>query len=211
MSDWIIAEGYNVPELDLFPIESGELINTDSLYVSSSTDSTKVWHPPMPAVSGTTTTYSSSVVEKVLNRGWNTSARSIALFDIGDCCVFNVADGVSGAILGVAPKGADGDVPRALTHAIVCDVAGVHIRENNITVTTLKDLQTSVSILRIHRQTDGSIVYVATTATETLVYTSNLPLPKYLSVYVYGLLYSTGDKVLDTDFANYGDVQYGAL
>lgn len=210
MSDWIISDGYTVPDVDLFETKLGDLISVDSLYVSTSTDATKIWHPPMPAIPGTTTTVTSATVTKVLNKGWNTSARSIATFDLGDCCVFNVADGITGSIIGVAPEGSDEIIPAALSHAIICDIAGVHIRENNVTVKTLKDLQTSVSQLRIHRQTDGNIVYVAITGTETLVYTSSVPLPKYLSVYVYGMLYSSGDKILDTDFTNYGDVQYGA-
>lgn len=210
MSDWITADGYTVPDVDLFENALGDLVLTDSLYVSTDQNTTMVWHPPMPAVPGTNTTYSIDIIGKVLNKGWNTSARSIATFDIGNCCVFNVADGITGSILGIAHEGSDGSVPYALSHAIICDVAGVHIRENNTTIKTLKDLQTSTSQLRIHRQTDGSIVYVAITGTETLVYTSLLALPKYIPVYVYGMLYSSGDKILDTDFADYGDVQYGA-
>jgi len=208
MSDWLVADGYETPPIDIFPLEPGTYPSTDNLYSQPSTDDSLVWSAPLTAIPGTTTTVTAV---QVLNKGWNTSARSIAQFDIGDCCVFNVADGISGSILGVAPEGADERVPAALSHAIICDVAGVHIRENNVAVKMLKDLQTSVSQLRIHRQTDGSVVYVAITGTETLVYTSSLLLPKYLPVYVYGMLYSSGDKILDTEFADYGDVQYGAV
>jgi hypothetical protein len=209
----ILGGGYNSTGVDLipFPVVSTSSIPTSSLYVQPTVNDTKIWHPPTPAVPGTTTTYTApSVINKLLNKGWNSWARSINPLVIGEACVFTVMSGVSGTILGIGPAGIETRGPGAFSHSIVCDVSGVHIRENNTQIKTLKDLQTAVSILRIHRQEDGSIVYVATTGTETLVYTSLLACPKYLTLYVYGLLYSSGDKVTATQFADYGDVQYGA-
>ena len=209
----ILGGGYNSTGVDLipFPVVSTSSIPTSSLYVQPTVEATKIWHPPTPAVPGTSTTYATpNIINKLLNKGWNSWARSINPLVVGEVCVFNVADGVAGAILGIAAAGSEALVPGKFSHAIICDTAGVHIRENNVTVKTLKDLQTVVSVLRIHRQEDGSIVYVATTGTETLVYTSLLACPKYLTFYVYGMLYASGDKVTSTQFADYGDVQYGA-
>lgn len=209
----VLGGGYNSTGTNLLPLPIGSQtsIPTSSLYVKPDIDATKIWHPPLPAIPGTTVTHTtSSKINKLLNKGWNSWARSINPLIIGEACVFTVMSGVFGAILGIASVGVETRGSGVFSHSIVCDVRGVHIRENNRQIKTLKNLQTSVSVLRIHRQEDGSIVYVATTDTETLVYTSLLPCPKYLTLYVYGLLYSSGDKVTATQFANYGDVQYGA-
>ena len=194
-----------------FPIVSYNSTSTDSLYVQPDADTLKIWNPPTPAVPGITTiTTTPNTLNKLLNKGWNSWARSINPLVLGEACVFTVMSGVAAAILGIAPKGSETLVPGKFSHCIICDNAGVHIRENNIQVVTLKDLQIETSSLRIHRQEDGSIVYVATTGTETLVYTSLLACPKYMTMYVYGLLYASGDKVTNAEFADYGDVQYGA-
>jgi len=207
---WEISDGYEQPFERLLE-STGSSVSTSDLYVQPSADDTKIWHPPMPAIPGTSSVVTNpSTINKIYNKGWNSWARSIEQLQLGENCIFNVATGVSGAILGIAPIGFENSVPGGFSHCIICDIHGVHIRENNVTVKTLKDTQTSVSMLRIHRQTEGEIVYVVTTGTETLVYDSATVCPKWLPVYVYGLLYSSGDKVLSTQFADYGDVQYGA-
>jgi hypothetical protein len=69
-----------------------------------------------------------------------------------------------------------------------------------------------VTVLRIYRHADNSIVYVATTGKDTVVYTSGTPCPFPVSVpmFVYGQLYASGDRVTSASFET-GEVQYGSV
>lgn len=186
-------------------------LDSPTMYVVNPLNDLAVWHPPtlaQPAVPAIPPT--PAQIKKIKNMGWNTWARSVGALEVGSYYKFNVMTGVSGALLGIAPKGSEGLGINALSHAIISDLDGIKIRENGLPIATLKTAQRAASILRIYRQTDGTIVYVATTAYETIVHTSSLPYSTVKVAYVYGNLYASGDRVLSSSL-NTGVVGYGSM
>jgi hypothetical protein len=150
--------------------------------------------------------------KKMKNRGWNSWARSIDPLTAGNYLLFTVVSGGEGSLLAIAPMGWEGRNIARFSHALIADVRGIKVYEYGQIIATLKSSRQASSLVRIHRQADNSIVYVVTTGTETIVHTSNEPLPYHIgkNVYTYGMLYSSDDRVTSSAFES-GVVQYGSV
>lgn len=150
--------------------------------------------------------------KKMKNRGWNSWARSIEPLTAGNYLLFTVGSGGEGSLLAIAPMGWEGRNIARFSHALIADVRGIKVYEYGQIIATIKSSRQASSLVRIHRQADNSIVYVVTTGTETIVHTSNEPLPYHIgkNVYTYGMLYSSDDRVTSSAFES-GVVQYGSV
>lgn len=169
------------------------------------------WVPPIDGVPGEPATPPTPAqIRKIKNEGWNSGARSISQLHTGEYFIYTVMNGVSGAYLGIGPAGLDGRGLTSFTHAILCDRSGVHIFEDGLEVELLTNKQLAASKLRIYRHEDGSIVFVATTVHETLVYTSSKRYSILTPSFIYGLLYASGDRVLTADIRE-GEVLYASI
>jgi len=179
--------------------------------------------PPSPTtvvvnIPGSTTEYyhneqtSDIQIKEILNLGWNTWARSIEPIPVGGYIVCTLMDGVMGACIAIGREGMEGQSISAFQYSLIIDRTGIKAHENGVVVDEIRAEHSLLSEVKIYRQADNSIVYVVTTEKETLVYTSNLEnlFPPFIPLYVYGYLYSSGDKVLSAEFAN-GTVQYGSV
>lgn len=167
----------------------------------------RVWIPPDPGFPAVPDI--KPRVDYITNNGWNTQARSINPLVRGQYYDFNCSDGIYGAFLGIAKDLKDMQKTSLFTHALIVDRNGVTAYESGEAKRIIKSHQKSISNIRIYRQEDDSIVYVVTTGTESLVYTST---ERYRepSAYIYGYLYSSGDKILSSSFKS-GKVVYGSV
>jgi hypothetical protein len=188
-----LGDGLGGKELEnLLTIEKTRKINHPSVAAIAAIPGI----PPTPAQ-----------VNRYLNRDWNTWARSVDKLELGSSCRFSVSAGTTGAFMGIGGEGLEGSRLSQFSHALTCDLDGVHIVENGIKIFTLKALQKSTSLIRIHRQ-EKNIIYVVTTATETIVKVSSIEYPTFKDAYIYGMLYSSGDKITSTEFLS-GEVLFG--
>jgi hypothetical protein len=112
----------------------------------------------------------------------------------------------------IGPEHKDGNSIHTFSHGLAIDVAGVHVYEQGVFKTTMRTPHQKITSLRIYRHANGNIVYVTTTGTETIVYTSltPYPYPSFVDVYVYGYLYASGDQITSASFET-GEVQYGSV
>jgi hypothetical protein len=168
----------------------------------------------MPAQEATTASSESLTYTEILkltNSGWNSWARSIDELEAGKCVKITVGSGVTSACISVGPKGMEGEGVARFKHGIICDQNGVRVYENGAMVKTLYSTQTVLSEIRVYRQTDNTIVYFVKTGTSSVVHTSNVtPQSLLIPLYVYGYLYTAGDRVASAAFAT-GVVQYGSV
>jgi len=97
------------------------------------------------------------------------------------------------------------------SHGIICDQNGVRVYENGAMVKTMFSVQTELTEIRIYRQPDNMIVYMAKTDADSVVHTSTVPTAsRLLPLYAYGYLYTAGDKVTSAIFRT-GEIQYGSV
>lgn len=143
-----------------------------------------------------------------LNKGWNSSARSIDPIPYGNFVQYSVAPGVSGSFLGLGVAGKDRQGIGAFAHGLLADLSGVWVYEAGVAVIRLSTSYDGTEKLRIVRQTDGSIVYLLIKGSQTVVHTSAVAGSK-LPLYGYGYLYSGGDSINSADIIT-GEIQYGS-
>lgn len=156
--------------------------------------------------------YISAQIDRVLNRGWNTSARTVAPLTAGSYLWFNVMDGITGAFIGIGATGRDGKQMHLFDHGLVVSLEGVRVIEGGEVKQILRSAPSSLSSIRIYRQPDNVIVYTITTGTETVVYKSLVTqkIGRMFNLYAYCKLYSSGDRVTDAAFAQ-GSVGFGEV
>ena len=185
---------------------SGMLQPSTSTTTTNSTVNVTTTTPPPPPPPVTQYT-----LAQLANQGWNTHARSIDPIQAGEYFDFTADDGVLGACLSFGPRGVDGRAIHRYTHSLIVDLAGIKVYEGGRFKQTLRS-SNKLTNLRIYRHRDGRIAYVSTLGTETMVHTSEIPstYPRNVPVYVYGYLFSSGDKLTSAAFRA-GEVQYGSV
>jgi hypothetical protein len=172
----------------------------------------RTWVPEIKYAPATPPTQRTHVTFAMLsNQAWNTSARSIDPLTPGSYLKFT-ADQIVGGYLCLGTKEKNGDGSHTFSHGLMIDKDGVRAYERGTPKQRLRLSHSSLSDLRIYRHADNSIVYVATTGQESVVYESTLmcPSPLFIDVYVYGYLYASGDKITSASFET-GEVQYGSV
>jgi len=173
---------------------------------TSPTTVTVVTTTPAQDVSVTAPDTSQAALEiaRLLNSGWNTTARSVTPFN--SYLRFTVGD-IAGACMMIGPKYMDGLTISQFTHGLAIDITGVHVYESGVFKASLRSVASFDSEFRIYRQADNSITYAVVTGTETVVYHSLVPapVPAFIDLYAYGYLYSSGDQITDASFET-GDV-----
>jgi len=218
---YVLGGGYNDPLYDPnsgLPEKIDEVTTATGIpyFVSPtvSVETTVTTTTTIPASEATTTTtvIPYSYIVSVTNQGWNSWARSIDPLAAGEYILFTIMSGVHAAQLAIGPKGKEGNGINTFSHALMIDSEGIHVYENGAKSSTMKLAQVATSLLRIYRHEDNTIHYVVTTGTETIVHRSALasPYPLVVPLYVYGHLYTSGDKVLSARFRS-GEIHYGSV
>lgn len=155
----------------------------------------QVYHPPQPAVQGSEgIPPTPSQIDRSLNKGWNSYARSIDKLVAGDYFVCTASNGITGAFMCLGHVGKQGDTIESFPHSIKIEPGGISAYEYGALVETLKVSHAAESFVRIHRQEDNAIVYVVVTGTETVVLKSAVK-ASVGELYIYGYLYSGGDRI----------------
>ena len=211
--DITMADGYNQPVVPLG--ESGTYNDGTSLIDPTSVPTvTYTVETTMPAQEPTTSVNEPLTYQEILqltNSGWNTWARAIDPLASGTFIKFTAASGVTSACISIANKGMEGAGVARFMHSIICDQNGVRVYENGTMVKTMFSVQTELTEIRIYRQSDNVIVYMAKTDEISVVHTSTVPtVSRLLQLYVYGYLYTAGDKVTSAVFKT-GEIQYGSV
>ena len=218
-TDLTMADGYETPYLDPnsgLPTKISISLGNGRYFVVpvGSTSGTFTTTTTMPATDGSTgyIDIPYSYIVEALNKGWNSWARSIDPLAEGKYLIFSIMAGVNASQLAIGPKGKEGQGINTFSHSLIIDSEGIKVYENAVQITTLKLAQVAESLLRIYRHSDNTIHYVVTTGTETIVHESALacPYPLVVPLYVYGHLYTSGDKVLSADFES-GEIHYGSV
>jgi len=210
--DLEMFDGYDTPFTDVY---SGTF-NDGTPLIGDQTVPTTTYtvETIMPAQEPTTSINEPLTYQEILqltNSGWNTWARSINPLASGTFIKFTAASGITSACISIANKGMEGAGVARFTHGIICDQNGVRVYENGAMVKTLFSVQTELTEIRIYRQPDNVIVYMAKTDAVSVVHTSTVPAASRLfSLYAYGYLYTAGDKVTSAVFKT-GAVQYGSV
>jgi len=207
-----MADGYETPFIDVY---SGTF-NDGTPLIGDQTVPTTTYtvETTMPAQEATTSANEPLTYQELLqltNSGWNTWARSINPLEAGTFVKFTAANGVTSACISIANKGMEGAGVARFSHGIICDQNGVRVYENGVLVKTLFSVQTELTEIRIYRQPDNVIAYMAKTDATSIVHTSTVPASsRLLPLYAYGYLYTAGDKVTSAVFKT-GAVQYGSV
>jgi hypothetical protein len=208
--DITMADGYlDIPDLysDLYD----QVPSTTNISSDSTTATVTTTMPAQDAYVGEATSLTYTELLTLTNAGWNSWARSINPLSLGTYIVYTIATGVTSACVGIGPKGLESDGVGKFTHSIIADRDGVKIYESGTLKSTLYNSQVELTQLRIYRMMDNSIVYVATTGTDTQVYTSLVAAPaKATPIYSYGFLFIASDKVTSATYRT-GEVQYGSV
>ena len=195
-----------------FDINSTPVYSSSSVTPSNPTTYVQntIWVPPVAGTPGTPslpTTYTE--IRVIKNKGWNTWARSIEQLTKASFFNFTCYKANEGLFLGVGPSSQLGNPISSFSHAIIADVSGIKVYEFGVVVATLLVAYSELSNIKIFYQADGSVVYVVTTSTETLVHTSSI-LYTLTEAYIYGYIYSSDDEVLSHEYIT-GSVQYGSV
>lgn len=165
------------------------------------------YHRAEPAVA--TVPYSPAKPNQIsysLNAGWNSYAISINPLEKGKYLLFNVASGITGAFVGIGPRSKYGAQISSFTHGLLIDPSGIKVYENGEVKATLRSSAKTLSMMRIYRLADNTIVYAVTTESESAAYESTVA--AYAGdLYVHGFLYSGGDQILSAQFLT-GDVSF---
>jgi len=207
-----MADGYDTP---IIPSGS-DTYNDGTPLVGDQTVPTSTYtvETTMPAQEPTTSVNEPLTYQEILqltNSGWNTWARSINPLNAGTFIKFTAASGVTSACVSISTKGMEGAGVARFSHGIICDQNGVRVYENGTMVKTMFSVQTELTEIRIYRQSDNVIVYMAKTDEVSVVHTSTVPtVSRLLQLYAYGYLYTAGDKVTSAVFKT-GKVQYGSV
>lgn len=167
-----------------------------------------IWTPAqvaIPAIASVPAT--PSQVLYLLNSGWDTHARSKSNIAVSNYIEFSVNAGVAGAFLGLGEKNRDGYSIGSFAHALLVDSTGVWVFESGAKVLRIKITQVRESVLRIIRQPNNEIVYMAITGDESLFAKSTV-VASPLALYGYGYLYSSGD-IIDAAKITAGRLQFG--
>ena len=199
-SGWIIGGGSWQTLKDGGTKESATKITSSS----GVTVTTTTPPPPPPPVTRYT-------LAQLANQGWTTHARSINPIVAGEHFVFTADDGIIGACLAFGARGVDGRRIHTFSHSLVVDLDGIKVYEGGVFKQTLRSPH-KLTDLRIYRHKNNRIAYVATLGSETIVYTNPIPLttPSFNPMYIYGYLFSSGDKLTSSAFKA-GEVQYGSV
>ena len=149
------------------------------------------------------------ILQRLASHGWKTHARSVDPLAAGDFLEYTVGDGAVGACVAIGTKGLDGQMISRFSHGLIADGQGIRIYEGGQEVKTVRSVFTGATKIRIYRHQDNSIAYVVTAGGETLIHTSGRlsDRPGKFPLYVYGYLYSSGDKITSAAFET-GEVQY---
>lgn len=212
-----LPTGYNTPQPGAVPVQiprwSPEGNSAPTPTVATYTYSSRTYVPgtdEVPAVEPVVR--NKALFANIANQGWNTWARSIEAVPVGGYLIFSAAAGISGACLALGVARMDGRGTHLFSHSMIVDISGVYVYEFGVEKDRLRLSHNPVSTLRIYRHSDNSVVFVVTTEKETMVYTSLNPCrqPTIIPMYIYGYLYSSGDKVTGASFKT-GEVQYGSV
>jgi len=193
---------------------SGEALSPNDSAVPIYTHTSKyidVWVPAQAVIPGFAGLPAiPSQLSRSLNIGWNTSSVSISQLIIGDYITYNLNPGISGSFVGVGGVGISGQHIDRFEHGIIADQTGISVFENGQVIKTLSSIYDIDTELRIYRQADGRIVYVFISGTDVEVHeTTSIPIPSIIPLYVYALLYTGGDIILNSSFET-GTVQFGS-
>lgn len=202
-----MGQGYNANSL---------VINQGSMtlvrYETVTIDTCYPAEPSIPSSPGIPPTPSQLITS--MNLGWNSSARSVNPLALDGCLVYRLSQGIHGALYGVGVAGLDGEQPSVFPHAILVDQSGIHAMEHGSITHTFYNTQIPNAELRIYRGADNTIHYVVArgNSPEIKVHKSLIPasVSPSVTVYVYGHLYSSGDKGMTAEFRA-GAVVYGRV
>jgi len=141
-------------------------------------------------------------VDKFLNRGWNTSSRTVNPLVAGDYLEFNLAEGITGLYIAIAPINFDDKVHSRFTHGLMFSLDGVMVFESGSIIATLASAVDPDALYRIYRRADNSVAYAIISDGTAVLYESaaDLPLAAPFDLYGYSFLYSSGDTITDAFF-----------
>ena len=161
----------------------------------------EVVDPPIPPVQ--------YILQRLASHGWKTHARSVDPLNAGEFIDYTVGDGAIGACVAIGLRGMDGQMISRFSHGLIADGQGIRIYEGGREVRTIRSVFTGATKIRIYRHQDNTIAYVVTVGGETLIHTSEKmsDWPGKFPLYVYGYLYSSGDKITSAALTA-GEVQY---
>ena len=179
---------------------------------TSSTVTVTTTYPPQPARTSPAPVAPPAIqyiLQRLASHGWKTHARSVDPLNAGEFIDYTVGDGAVGACVAIGLKGLDGQMISRFSHGLIADGQGIRIYEGGREVRTIRSVFTGTTKIRIYRHQDNTIAYVVTVGGETLIHTSEKmsDWPGKFPLYVYGYLYSSGDKITSAAFTA-GEVQY---
>jgi len=163
----LMLSGYNQPQLTYVP-ETGGITSSNPSQSGASSGSSQVTvettTPALAPVAPVTQSFYQSQVDQLLNKGWNTSSRTVNPLANEQFIQFYCMDGIRGAFLGVAPKNLDHWGIHLFSHALIVDREGIQVMEKGVLKEVMSTRQKAVQDIRIYRHADNTVVYVVTTS-----------------------------------------------
>jgi hypothetical protein len=211
---------------ELDPIVSGSIQCFQPLYLGSTDVSGRIikypttvfelqqtYHPAVPAVASVSMVAPTpNEIAYHNNYGWNSYAISKEPLLPGEFIEFTVSPGATGVFVGIGGTHQYSQRIESFRHGLIADTVGLHIYEDGVTKSALRNTITPASTVRIYRQQDGEIVYVITTITksiETAVAKSTQPITRG-DLYAHAYIYSSGDQIRTASFKT-GKVVFGEV
>lgn len=170
----------------------------------------EVYVPPTRAIAGTPGVPPTATTVKLKkNKGWNSRARSVNPLIKGQYIIFNCNTGIEGCCIGIGAKSRRRTGISDFTHSIVSDLHGIKIYEDGQFVKLLKNSTSAISFIRVYRADDESIIYIVTTESDSISY-SSLVKNTLVNPYIFGHIYSAGDAILSASYET-GKVVHGGF
>lgn len=209
------GQGYHPPQRPPGPVytrptyQPAETVSANIQLTPGENYQGTVYSPPVEVIE--TPAYTEYQMRQLLNKGWNSWARSINEIPVGGFVSITVATGVSGACLAVGPAGKDGSPLADFSHSLIIDAQGIKVQERGVSGRILLGSQTESTAIRVFRMVDNSVVYAVTTGKKTVVHLSatKLPFLRSFPAYAYAYLYSSGDAVASAILVPDVTVQFG--
>lgn len=170
----------------------------------------RTWMPAQPAIASISATPPTpSQINYLMNKGWNSWSVSIDQILPGKFMEYTLSPGISASFVGLGRVAQAGDNINTFQHGILVDNSGIWAFESGVKVEQIRTTYSGSTIIRIYRQSDNTIVYLAITGTESLIHKSTVPAMQ-IPLYAHGMLYSSSDT-MNSATITVGEVKFGSV
>lgn len=134
------------------------------------------------------------------NDGWNTWARSIDPLELGEYLSMTIPVGIDEIKVVIGPQNSIGNLPD--NYRFVMSISGtvVQVEEYGTVVSSLDVARTVDTELRVTRQPDGRVAFMAIRGSNSLLFIADgTYIPS--NIYCFAFIKDTGDSILSADIS----------